>query len=129
MRDSKTLRNFKALTSNASKNRTPIEARHGKRGGSGHRANGERPHIAAVGSNSPTLASDLIWGAKDIAGEIHGCTCEACRKKIYNLYANGRSPIVKIGGIYVVRRSTLQKWLATLEERSLNGLDTPSTRA
>jgi hypothetical protein len=77
--------------------------------------------ILRVGGTGTPLADDLIWSARAIAFEIYGKGDAKHQRKVFHLFATSRTPIVKIGSTYVVRRSTLRRWIEQMEQQGLSG--------
>ena len=77
--------------------------------------------ILRASSTGIPLADDLIWSARAIGFEIWGKDDAKHQRKIFHLFATSRTPIVKIGSTYVVRRSTLRRWIAQMEQEGLSG--------
>jgi hypothetical protein len=61
-------------------------------------------------AESPSIGSDLIWGAEEIGREIGRPT-----KKVFYLLERGYIPAKKIGGLWVASRATLREYLCTVE--------------
>lgn len=82
---------------------------------------GRHQRISHGSDTEIPLADDLIWSARAIAAEVYGVGDSKHQRKIFHLFATSRTPIVKIGSTYVVRRSTLRRWIEQMEQQGLSG--------
>lgn len=68
--------------------------------------------------NDDALASDLLEGAGSIAKFVFGDDRAKARRRIYHLSdpkRRDRLPVFRMGQIICGRKSTIRKWIATLE--------------
>lgn len=68
---------------------------------------------------APTLASDLLRGAHQIAAFLYGSAAE--RKKVYHLVRTARLPVFRLGSLLCARRSVLLAWIEEQEARGRKG--------
>lgn len=66
--------------------------------------------------NQPSIASDLLEGADEVARFVFGSPQK--RRRVYDLAARSEIPLFRVGRVLCGRRSTLRAWISAKEAAS-----------